>query len=250
MLAGVSTDYYVRLEKGRLSHVSEGVLNAVADALQLDEAERVHLFDLVGALRATGDERERQIEVPVGVRWLLDCLTSAPAFVADACLDVIAINELGKAFYSPMFDGGVEQPNFARFGFLDPRARSLYPDWNGAANVAVAQLRMATGRDPLDRRLSHLVKELSASSEEFRIRWSLHDVRLHRSGFKQFAHPVAGAIEVAYISLELPTDARLVLTVYTVEPGSPSDQAMEVLRRWAPQRTAMPGTRYPDPRPV
>jgi transcriptional regulator with XRE-family HTH domain len=239
MLAGVSTDYYVRLEKGNVAGVSDEVLDAVARALQLDEAERAHLFDLARAVRPgrTRVARRRQAQVRPSMQWLLDSLSTAPAFVANARLDVLAINDIGRVFYSPMFEDATEPANFARFGFLNPRSRELYPDWDGAANVAVAQLRMAAGRDPLNRDLSDLVGELATRSEEFRTRWAAHNVRLHRAGVKQFTHPVVGAVELAYNTMELPADPGLALTVYTAEPGSPSEDALRLLASWAATHT-------------
>lgn len=235
-LAGVSTDYYVRLEKGNVAGVSDEVLDAVARALQLDEAERAHLFDLARAARPARARVARHRSpghARPSVQWMLDALTGAPAFIASRRLDVVAINQLGRAFYSPMFDSGDEPANFARFCFLNPRSHELYPDWDGAANVTVAQLRMAAGRDPGDRAMHDLIGELATRSEEFRTRWAAHNVRLHYAGIKTFTHPAVGAIEVAYNSMELPADPGLVLTIYTAEPGSPSQDALRLLASWA-----------------
>ena len=237
MLAGVSTDYYVRLEKGNSAGVSDEVLDAVARALQLDEAERVHLFDLAHAARPTRTRapRRRQGQVRPSVQWMLDAMATAPAFVGSARLDILAINALGRAFYSPVFEGAGNSgapANFARFCFLDHRSHDFYPDWEGAANITVAQLRMAAGRDPLNRDLSDLVGELATRSEDFRTRWAAHDVRLHRAGTKQFRHPAVGVIEVAYNSIDLPADPGLTMTVYTAAPGSTSEDALRMLASW------------------
>jgi transcriptional regulator with XRE-family HTH domain len=250
MLAGVSTDYYVRLEKGNVGGVSDEVLAAVARALHFDEAERDHLFDLARAARpsrARPPRRRNQARVRPSVQWMLDAMPTAAAFVRNGRLDVVAINSLGRAFYSPMFDGGAEPVNFARFCFLDPRSHELYPDWDGAANVTVAQLRMEAGRDPLNRDLSDLVGELATRSEEFRSRWAAHNVRLHHAGVKQFAHPVVGAVEVAYNAMDLPSDPGLVLTVYTAEPGSASEDALRLLASWAATHPAASLASPPDP---
>jgi MmyB-like transcription regulator ligand binding domain/Helix-turn-helix domain len=245
MLAGVSTDYYVRLEKGNTAGVSKEVLNAVAAALQLDEAERVHLSNLVraGQRGRTGRvggtvPRRRARQVRPSVQWMLDAMQGAVAFVSNARMDVVAINALGRAFYAPMFDvaaeagqasNTAEQANFARFCFLDSRSHELYPDWDGAAKVTVAQLRMAAGRDPLNRDLSNVVGELATRSEDFRTLWAAHDVRLHRTGVKQFTHTMVGAIEVSYNTMDLPADPGLSLGIYTAAPGSPSEDAMRLL---------------------
>jgi transcriptional regulator with XRE-family HTH domain len=243
MLAGVSIDYYVRLEKGNVVGVSDEVLEAVARALQLNEAEREHLFDLARAARPRERKapRRRTQQARPSVQWLLDSLVTAPAFVRNGRLDVVAINPLGRALYSPMFEG-IQTPNFARFCFLDPQSRALYPDWEGAADVAVAQLRMEAGRDPLNRGLSDLVGELATRCEEFRSRWAAHNVRLHHHGVKTFNHPAVGPIETAYNSMDLPADPGLVLTVYNAEPGSPSDDALRLLASWAATHHTPPAT--------
>jgi transcriptional regulator with XRE-family HTH domain len=253
MLAGVSPDYYVRLEKGNIVGVSDEVLDAVARALQLGEAERVHLFDLARAARprARTAPRRRPQQARPSVQWLLDSLVTAPAFVRNGRLDVVAINEIGRALFSPLFEGGEQLPNFARFCFLDPRSRVLYPDWEGAADVAVAQLRMEAGRDPLDRGLSDLVGELATRCEEFRSRWAAHNVRLHHHGVKTFDHPAVGPVEAAYNSMDLPGDPGLVLTVYTAEPGSPSDDALRLLASWGATHLRPAATSHQaDPRSV
>ena len=249
MLAGVSTDYYVRLEKGNVAGVSDDVLNAVAGALQLDEAERVHLFDLARAARPSRAAGPRTPKRRVGqaresLQWMLDAMTGAPAFIGNGRLDVVAVNTLGRAFYSPVFEGATAggSANFARFCFLDSRSQDFYPDWEGAANITVAQLRMAAGRDPLNKDLSNLVGELATRSEDFRTRWAAHDVRLHRAGVKQFQHPVVGLIEVSYDSIDLPADPGLVMTVYTAAPGSASEDSLRVLASWAATQ-GQPSTR-------
>jgi transcriptional regulator with XRE-family HTH domain len=235
VLAGVSTEWYTRLEKGHVAGVSDDVLAAVARALRLDEAEQVHLHDLARAGRPGRERapRRRPTQVRPSVRWLLDALPLAPAFVRNGRLDVVAINAMARALYSPMFRDGQQPANFARFCFLDPRAHDLYPDWDGAANVTVSLLRRESGRDPRDRGLTDLVGELATRSEEFRTRWAAHHVRLHHAGVKQFTHPVVGRVEVAYDSLDLPSDPGLVLVVYTAQPGSPSEDALRLLSSWA-----------------
>jgi transcriptional regulator with XRE-family HTH domain len=248
VLAGVSTEWYTRLEKGHVAGVSDDVLEAVARALRLDEAERVHLFDLARAARPgrARPARRRPTQVRPSVQWLLDSMPLAPAFVRDGRLDVVAINAMGRALHSPMYGDGVPPAampvNFARFCFLDPQARRLYPDWEGAANVTVAVLRREAGRDPLDRGLADLVGELATRSDEFRTRWAAHHVRLHHAGVKHFVHPVVGAVELAYHSMDLPSEPGLVLTVYNAEPGSPSEDALRLLASWAADQVPVVGT--------
>ncbi|MEN3304715.1 MAG: hypothetical protein V7603_917, partial [Micromonosporaceae bacterium] len=191
LLAGVSPDYYVRVERGNLTGVSDSVLDAIARALRLDEAETAHLFDLARAANTTPRTRRRATprEVRPGVRQLLDAMTDAPAFVRNGRLDILAANRLGRAVYAPVFDTPVRPPNLARFAFLDPRATEFYPDWDAAASTTVNLLRTEAGRAPHDRSLSDLVGELATRSDEFRTRWAGHDVRLHHTGVKHFRHP-------------------------------------------------------------
>ncbi len=240
VLAGVSTDWYTRLEKGHIAGVSEDVLEAVARALQLDEAERAHLFDLARAARPIRPSRRRsKVSVQPRVQWLLDSMTSSAAFVANGRMDVLAANTLGRALYSPVFDDPRRPANIARFQFLDPRARDFHPDWNGAANTTVALLRTEAGRDPHDRDLRELVGELSTLSEEFRSRWAAHDVRIHRTGVKQFRHPAVGTLDLVYHSTALPTEGPedLHMTAYTAEPGTPSEDGLTLLASWVATTT-------------
>jgi transcriptional regulator with XRE-family HTH domain len=237
VLAGVSTEWYTRLEKGHIAGVSEDVLQAVARALQLDEAERTYLFDLArAAIRPTHTPQRRgRAQVQPRVQWMLDSMTASAAFVANGRLDIVAANSLGRALHSPLFEDPRRPPNFARFQFLDPRAHDFYPDWEGAATITAALLRAEAGRHPGDAQLRELVGELSTVSEEFRSRWAAHDVRIHHNGAKQFRHPVVGTIDLTYHTLDLPTEDHrgLRLTVYTAQPGSPSEDALKLLASWA-----------------
>jgi transcriptional regulator with XRE-family HTH domain len=194
ILAGVSVDYYTRLERGNATGVSESVLEAIAGALQLDEAERAHLFDLARALGPTTTTRRRpkKQRVRPSVQRILDAITGAPALVQNGRLDILEANQLGRALYSEMFRDPARPVNHARFVFLNPRAQDFYADWNRAANDTVALLRAEAGRDPYDRNLSDLVGELSTRSDEFRTRWAAHNVRLHQTGAKTFHHPEVG----------------------------------------------------------
>src|SRR5437879_5738086 len=224
MLAGVSVDYYTRLERGNLKGVSETVLEALARGLRLDEAERAHLFDLARAAGPTTARPRRRSpqEVRPSVQRILDAMTGAPAFAQNGRLDVLAANRLGCALYSEMFADPVRPANLARFVFSNRRSLDFFADWDRAANDTVAILRSEAGRDPYDRGLSDLVGELSTRSEEFRIRWAAHDVRFHRSGVKHFHHPLVGDLALAYEALDLPADPGLTIFAYTAEPNSPS----------------------------
>ena len=249
VLAGVSTDWYTRLEKGHIAGVSEDVLEAVARALHLDEAERTHLFEMARAAARPSrtPQRRGRGQIPPQVQWMLDTMTGSAAFVADGRLDILATNTLGRALHAPLFDDPRRPANFARFQFLSPQATDFYVDWEGAANVTVALLRAEAGRRPHDAQLRELVGELSTVSPEFRTRWAAHDVRIHHNGAKQFRHPAVGTLELGYRTLDLPTEDRpdLRLTIYTAQPGSPSEDALKLLASWAATLAApasSPGT--------
>jgi transcriptional regulator with XRE-family HTH domain len=235
MLAGVSIDYYTQLEKGNVAGVSDDVLGAVARALQLDEAERAHLFDLARAARPRRPPpRQRGNErVAASMQHVLDSAATAAAFIRNGRLDLLAANALAHALYAPAYAHPARPANLARFCFLDPRAHQLYPDWDDIADTTVALLRAEAGRDPRNRDLSGLVGELATTSPQFRSRWASHDVQLHHAGVKRLRHPVAGMIEVAYNTLDLPAQPGLVLTFYTAQPGSPSEDALTLLASWA-----------------
>jgi transcriptional regulator with XRE-family HTH domain len=235
LLAGVSVDYYTRLERGNLSGVSESVLEALARALQLEDAERAHLFDLARAAQTTTPARRRPTKQRVrpSVQRMLDAMTGAPAFVRNGRLDILAANRLGHALYSEMYAGPIRPANTARFVFLDPRATSFYVDWERVANEVVAILRSEAGRDPYDRGLSDLVGELSTQSETFRTRWAAHNVRFHDTGDKRLHHPVVGDLSLTFETMELLADAGLTMFAYTAEPGSKSEEGLNLLASWA-----------------
>jgi transcriptional regulator with XRE-family HTH domain len=239
LLAGVSVDYYTRLERGNLSGVSDSVLEAITRALQLDEAERAHLFDLArtaNAATATVRARRRPAQhVRPGVQRILDSMTTAPAYVRNGRMDVLGANPLGRAVFAPLFafaEGG-RSPNMARFIFLDPAAAQFYLDWDQLAGDTVALLRAEAGRDPYDRALSDLIGELSTRSEIFRTWWAAHNVRFHRTGVKRLHHPVVGELTLAYESMELTADQGLRLNAYSAEPASPAEEALSLLASWA-----------------
>jgi transcriptional regulator with XRE-family HTH domain len=236
MLAGLSVEYLTRLERGNASGVSDSVLDALARALQLDEAEVSHVFDLARALRSTTREPRRrppQPRVRPSVQRILDSMTTTPAFVRNGRLDILAINPLGRALYAPVFDRPDQPANLARFCFLDPRADDLYPNWDDAADTSVALLRTEAGRDPQNKALTALVGELTTCSREFATRWARHDVRLHRTGLKHFTHPVVGDLALAFDAMELPADPGLTLTAYSAEPGTPAEEKLQLLASWA-----------------
>ncbi len=243
-LAGVSIEYYSKLERGDLAGVSAGVLEAITRALQLDPAEREHLFDLAQAANGTSLLAPRRRDT--GKQWrprpslqrALDAIRDTPAAVGNGLGDLLAANHLGRALYSDLYAAPAGKPNFARFTFLDSAARRFYPEWDYYADITVAMLRTQAGRDPHDRQLHELVGELSTRSDEFRRRWSSHDVRIHTTGTKHFHHPVVGDLHLAYDTLALTGDPGVAMTIYTAEPGSPTQEALNLLASWAASQSA------------
>lgn len=243
-LADVSVEYYAKLERGNLAGVSPAVLESVARALRLDDAERAHLLHLAQAAdgsdtlarprRRTG----RQWTPHRSLQWTLDAVTAGPAFVRNGRLDLLAANRLARAFYTDVYDTPGNRDNLARFQFLDPAARRFYPDWDQAADIAVAILRTEAGRDPHDKDLHDLVGELSTRSDEFRTRWGAHNVRRHGTGTKHFHHHAVGDLTLAYEGMDLAAEPGLTLTVYTAEPGSPDEEGLRLLAAWAATREA------------
>jgi transcriptional regulator with XRE-family HTH domain len=248
LLAGVSVDYYTRLERGNLGGVSEAVLDALARALQLDEAERGHLFDLARAATTSAPTRRRPApqRVRPGIQRILDAM-DVPADVRNGRGDILATNRLGSALYSELYLDPVRPANVARFLFLSPRAQEFFPDWESTANDLVANLRTAAGRNPHDRGLQDLVGELSTRSQEFRSRWAAHNVRLHQTGRKRLHHPVVGDLELTYEVLALPADPGLSLVVYGAEPGSASQDGLRLLASWAATLDQAEPAQAPDP---
>jgi transcriptional regulator with XRE-family HTH domain len=235
LLAGISSEYYTRLERGNATGVSESVIDGIAHALQLDEAERTHLLALIRAAGTTRPPRRRPApqRVRPTVQRVLDSMSGTPAFVLNRRLDILTANDLGLALYSPIYANPVRPPNNARFIFLDPHATEFFRDWNKAANDTVALLRAEAGRDPHDRQLSDLIGELSTRSDEFRVRWAAHNVRIHTTGTKLIHHPVVGDLDLPFESFPLAADPSQSLLTYTAEPGSPSQDALNLLASWA-----------------
>ena len=194
LLAGISSEYYTRLERGNATGVSESVIDGIAQALQLDEAERIHLLHLLRGAGTTRPPRRRpaQPHVRPAVQRVLDSMTGTPAFVLTGRGDLLAANHLGRALYSPVYADPVRPPNNARFVFLTPHATEFFRHWDEVANDTVAMLRAEAGRDLYDRRLTDLIGELSTRSEEFRRRWAAHNVRMHATGVKLLHHPIVG----------------------------------------------------------
>lgn len=244
-LAGVSVEYYARLERGTIAGASSSVLDAIAGALQLDDTERAHLLDLARAadgIPTSGRPRRRSPKPAaprVSLQWALDSITDGIAFVRNQHQDLLATNELGRAFYSPVIGDGGRTPNLARFQFLDPASHDFYPDWDLFAEMCVSIMRAEAGRDPYDKGLQDLVGELSTRSDVFRTLWGAHNVRTHGSGIKRFNHPVVGEVSLAYEELVITADPGSILMVYTAEPGSPSAERLRLLGSWAADHTGV-----------
>lgn len=243
-LAGVSVEYYSRLERGTIAGASSSVLESLARALQLDDTERAHLLDLARAadgIPASGRTRRRSAKATASrhsLTWALDAITDAVAFVRDSHQDLLATNALGRAFYSPIIGDGGRTPNLARFQFLDPASRDFYPDWDLFAEMCVAIMRAEAGRDPHDKALQDLVGELSTRSDTFRTLWAAHNVRTHGTGTKRFHHPVVGELTLAYEELAVTADPGTILMIYTAEPGSPSAERLRLLASYAASEVA------------
>ncbi|MFI6875692.1 helix-turn-helix transcriptional regulator [Streptomyces sp. NPDC050400] len=248
LLAGMSVDYYVRLERGNLSGASDAVLEALAHALQLNEAERTHLYDLARASTPAGRRPAvTASRVRPTILRLLDSMTGVPAYVRNARFDIVASNTLGRALYAPVFESPLFAQrgpvNTARYMFLDPASQDFWVDWDKGANDAVAFLRTETGRAPHDKALTDLIGELTTKSSEFASRWARHDVKFHRSGVKKLRHPLVGDLALPYEAMELPSDPGLRLNFYTPEPDSPEQQALALLASWTTTGVGLPATR-------
>jgi transcriptional regulator with XRE-family HTH domain len=237
-LAGVSVEYYAKLERGSVAGASSSVLDAVARALHLDDTERAHLFDLARAadgIPTSGRPRRRATPsagTRLSLQWALESITEGVAFLRDPYQNLLRTNALGRAFYSPLIGDGGRTPNLARFQFLDPASREFYPDWELFSEMCVGIMRTEAGRDPHDRVMQDLVGELSTRSDTFRALWGAHNVRTHGSGTKRFTHPVVGELTLAYEELAVTAEPGLVLMVYTAEPGSPSAERLRLLASW------------------
>ena len=235
LLAGVSIDYYVRMERGNLAGASDAVLEGVARALQLDDAERDHLFDLARASEPQPARlrRSREPGVTASVQQVLDAITDAPAWVRNARHDMLAANRLARALYAPLLADPRRPANNARFVYLDPASRDFFTDWDRAADDIAAMLRLEAGRNPYDKKLVELIGELSTRSEDFRTRWAAHNVRFHRTGHKKLHHPVVGDLDLNFEAMELPSQPGLTLLVYTAPQHSPTADSLNLLASWA-----------------
>ena len=234
LVAGMSPEYYKRLERGNAAGVSEAVIDGVSRALQLDEAEHAHLLDLIRAANAGAHPRQRRrpaarAQLTSSMRQTVDAMSTVPVFVQNGRLDAVATNTLGHALFSEMLDDATPPANAARFIFLDSRAQNFYRDWDAQTRQIVAVLRAEAGRSPHDRKLSDLVGELSTRSELFRKLWGAHDVREHRTGLKRVHHPVVGDLDLTFQAMDLASDRGLQMIVFSSEPGSVTHERLQLL---------------------
>lgn len=236
-LTGVSTAYYTRMERGDLAGVSESVLYALIRALQLDEAESAHLFDLARAATAPRRQSRAKPEANVSplVAQLLDTMRDVPAIAMNRVTTTAGSNALGRAVFPDLFPADGTPINSARYLFLDERAKSFYVDWESSAREAVSALRLLAGQDPSDRALMALVGELATRSSDFRTWWGGHTVRMHNTGTKRIKHPVVGEMTLSYESILIPSNSGIVIATYLAEPGTPSADALDLIRSWSAQ---------------
>ncbi|WP_225918389.1 helix-turn-helix transcriptional regulator [Actinocatenispora comari] len=241
LLAGVSVDYYVRMERGNLAGASDSVLDGVANALQLDEAEREHLFALARAAGPATNRRRRPVATTVRpvIQQVLDAISDAPAWVRNARHDILAMNPMARALYSPVLASpvagatGKRPANTTRFAFLDPAAQEFFVDHDRIAADAAAMLRLEASRNPHDKDLVALIGELSTRSDLFRAHWAAQNVKFHRSGRKRLRHPVVGRLDLNFESMPLASEPELRLNVYTADPNTPTADNLKLLATWA-----------------
>ncbi|MER8002131.1 helix-turn-helix transcriptional regulator [Streptomyces sp. NPDC095613] len=241
MLAGVSVEYYTRLERGNLAGASDSVLDALTQALRLDDTERDHLYALAraaGTCPARGRRRPKKTTVRPSLLRIVEGLHDQPAYVRNHRMDILAANPLARALHCELFES--EPVNTCRFVFLDPRATRLYPDWERVAREGVGVLRVEVAKNPYDRELSNLIGELSTRSDAFRTMWGAHDVHVFTAGTKRFLHPAVGEMELVHESLDLPCDDGLSITVYSADPGTPAADGLKLLASWAASQQQEP----------
>jgi transcriptional regulator with XRE-family HTH domain len=246
LLAGVSVDYYIRMERGNLSGASESVLDSLASALQLDEAERDHLFALARESGARGSRRKARTSATVrpALQQVLDAISDAPAWIRNGRHDVLAMNQLARALYAPVLADPRRPANTTRFVYLNPEAaEEFFVDYDQITRDAAAMLRLEAGRNPHDDELVALIGELSTRSELFRQRWASQDVRFHRSGRKRLRHPAVGQLDLDFEAMELPSEPGLQLNIYTAAAGTPAADGLKLLASWAASQEDLPSER-------
>ncbi|MCX5042681.1 helix-turn-helix transcriptional regulator [Aldersonia sp. NBC_00410] len=248
MLAGVSVDYYIRMERGNLASASDSVLDALAGALKLDDAERDHLLALARQSHTSPGRRRRApaTQVRPAIQQVIDAITDAPAWIRNGRHDILAMNPLARALYAPVLADPRRPANTTRFVYLHPdAAEQFFVDYDQIARDAAAMLRLEAGRNPHDKALIELVGELSTQSELFRRRWASQDVRFHRSGRKRLRHPVVGQLDLDFEAMELPSEPGLYLNIYTAAKDTPTADALKLLASWAASNDQVDAEHFP-----
>ncbi|GGS89518.1 helix-turn-helix domain-containing protein [Streptomyces chromofuscus] len=236
-LAGVSVAYYTRLEQGNGRNVSAEVLDAIARALRLTDAEHAHLTHLAAPKQHKKKPTARTQQVRVALRQLLDTMDAVPAYVVGRRSDILAWNRMAAAVFGDWAELPAQERNWARLVFLRPKYRELFVDWDQKASDIVAFLRMDAGCHPDDPRLSALVGELSVKSGEFRRLWATHDVKEKSHGVKLLRHPLVGELSLSFETFRLADDVEQSLTTYHAEPDSASAEALRLLASWGRDAT-------------
>lgn len=242
MLAGISVDYYAKMERGDLRGVSPEILDAIARALHLDDAEIDHLHDLAQAANPRPATRRPAAahSVEPSFQQFLDAVTGAPVWVRDRRMNIITANSLGRALYRPILDDPAGQGNTARFMFLSPAARLFFPAWEQGADDIVATMRGYAGQHPRDRQLTDVIGELVTRSDAFRQRWAAHNVRHHHAGVKRVHHPDVGDLELTYTAMHLPAHPEWFMFGYTAEPGTATAERLTLLASLAATSSTEP----------
>jgi transcriptional regulator with XRE-family HTH domain len=236
-LAGVSVSWYTRLERGDTVGASDAVLESIARTLQLDDLERQHLVRLARGIQTSvtkpSGRKPAARTIRPTLQLVLDQMTDLPAIVQNGRADIVAMNSLGRAFYSGLIASSTASMNHARYIHLDPGSQVFYREWDEIASNSAAMLHVAAAKDPLDQDLSNLIGELATRSADFRVRWAARDVHEHQSGVKHVHHDLVGEIELTYETLALPGHPGLMLYVNAAAPGSPSADALRLLAAWS-----------------
>ncbi|MEW2545982.1 helix-turn-helix transcriptional regulator [Streptomyces sp. NPDC047002] len=232
-LAGVSVDYYARLEQGRIGKVSHQVLSAIEDALRLDPLERQHLRALVETHTTKVRSRppERLVARPA-LAELVDRLDPLPAMIQSRRMDILAVNRAGRVLLTDFDAMPARERNIVRWLFTDPVARTRYPEWDQVARTTVAALRHAHDPRFQDPELERLVGELSVASPDFARWWADYGLAEHTNGAKRIFHEAVGVLELGYETFDVPGGEGQTLTIYTAPRGSASDENLRLLLSW------------------
>lgn len=238
VLAAISTDYYSRLEQGRIQ-ASPSVLESLARVLRLDDDQRTYMYELAATHDYRPPRRVPRPKVQPQLQRMLDDLALTPAFVIGPRTEIVAWNALGAAMITDFGQIPEKQRYYIRLLITDPAMRELYADWEGVTRLAIAQLRMHNANNPGDAKLAELVGELSVQDDQFRQWWAAHDVATRDTGTKHLRHPVVGDLHLDWNAVTWAADPDLQIIIWTAEPGTASYDGLRLLASWAadPART-------------